>query len=267
MKAISLHDKKQIEAVLRQNTPLNLYALGDLDDFFWPYTSWYGWPSSSEIEQVVLMYTGEPLPVLLAMTDGKEEALAQLLSDLLPVLPARFYAHLNGPAESVLDGAYQKTSHGMHYKMSLRDWEAVQKVDTSGAVQLRPADLPALEALYAASYPGNWFQPRMLETGFYFGCWEGDRLVSVAGVHVYSRQFHAAALGNITTHPEFRGRGLGRRVTARLCQALRDTAGEIGLNVKIDNLPAITCYRRLGFETVATYEECTLEIRLPARSG
>jgi len=265
LKAISLHDKTQIEAVLRRNTPLNLYALGDLDDFFWPYTTWYGWRPGAEIEQVVLMYTGEPLPVLLALADGEGEALAQLLTDLFPVLPARFYAHLNGPARSVLSSTYRIESHGLHYKMALRDWQAMQQVDISGVAQLGPVDAPALEALYTASYPVNWFQPRMLETGYYFGCWEGGRLISVAGVHVYSRQYRAAALGNITTHPDYRGRGLGTRVTARLCQALSETTEEIGLNVLADNLPAIACYRRLGFETVAEYEECTLEIIPSAR--
>jgi len=31
------------------------------------------------------------------------------------------------------------------------------------------------------------------------------------------------------------------------------------LNVKADNLSAIHSYERLGFEYVATYEECALE--------
>jgi predicted GNAT family acetyltransferase len=31
------------------------------------------------------------------------------------------------------------------------------------------------------------------------------------------------------------------------------------LNVKADNAGAIRCYERLGFEYIATYEECALE--------
>lgn len=258
MKSICLHDPRQIEAVLRRNTYLNLYALGDLDPFFWPYTTWYGWPSDHGIEQIVLMYTGEPLPVLLAMSDGEGTALQELLSDLQVILPVTFYAHLNGPAASILTRAYELTSHGIHYKMALKTWELVEQVDTGKVIQLGPEDAESIVHLFEASYPGNWFQPRMLETGYYFGIREGERLVSVAGVHVFSAQYRVAALGNITTHPDYRGRGLGRAVTARVCQELRETTDAIGLNVKIENLPAVTCYRNLGFEPVTTYEECTL---------
>ena len=55
----------------------------------------------------------------------------------------------------------------------------------------------------------------MLETGKYFGIRREGILVSVAGIHVYSPEYDVAALGNITTHPDFRGQGLGRKVTAR----------------------------------------------------
>jgi len=41
MKAVCLHDKSAIEQFLRRNTWLHLYELGDLDEFFWQYTTWY----------------------------------------------------------------------------------------------------------------------------------------------------------------------------------------------------------------------------------
>ena len=42
MKLVSLHDKDTIARLLRRVVCLNLYAIGDLDDFFWPHTIWYG---------------------------------------------------------------------------------------------------------------------------------------------------------------------------------------------------------------------------------
>jgi predicted GNAT family acetyltransferase len=85
--------------------------------------------------------------------------------------------------------------------------------------------------------------------------------VSVAGAHVYSPQYKVAALGNITTHPQFRGKGLARVVCAKLCQELLQTVNHIGLNVKVDNISVIACYCKLGFEPVATYEEYSLKLK------
>ncbi len=84
--------------------------------------------------------------------------------------------------------------------MQLGDTAQVLAADTRGAGLLTAADLPALQTLYAAAYPGNWFDSRMLGTGQYVGIWQGDRLMAVAGIHVYSPSYKIAALGNITTH-------------------------------------------------------------------
>jgi len=72
---------------------------------------------------------------------------------------------------------------------------------------------------------------------------------------VYSPRQRVAALGNITTHPEHRGRGHARAVTARLCQHLAESTDHIGLNVKAHNVTAIRCYESLGFEVAAKYDE------------
>ena len=83
----------------------------------------------------------------------------------------------------------------------------------------------------------------------------GDKLAADAGVHVYSRKYKAAALGNITVRPDLRGRGLGKKVTARVCRELLKRTELIGLNVAAGNASAIACYRSLGFEKTHAYEE------------
>ena len=125
---------------------------------------------------------------------------------------------------------------------------------------LGPDDREAVLEFYRTSYPGNWFDPRMLDTGCYLGVSHAGRLTAVAGVHVVSEEFAVAALGNIAVDPSHRGRGLGRRVTAALCGLLLGKVRIIGLNVKADNHAAIGCYRRLGFERIASYEEYMVEV-------
>ncbi|MCH7664148.1 MAG: GNAT family N-acetyltransferase, partial [Chloroflexi bacterium] len=68
-------------------------------------------------------------------------------------------------------------------------------------------------------------------------------------------EYKAAALGNISTHPDHRNQGIGTIVTAALRKKLLGTVDTIGLNVKSDNAAAITTYKKLGFEVVATYHE------------
>jgi RimJ/RimL family protein N-acetyltransferase len=186
-----------------------------------------------------------------------------LLSSIMHLLPTRFYAHLSGDIATVFADDYHIESHGLHYKMALVDKTRPDTFDDSRVEPLSAADLHELEAFYNVSYPGNWFDPRMLETGCYYGIrgTHGRSLVSVAGIHVYSPQYRVAVLGNVTTHPDFRGRGLGTAACAKLCKELLREVDHVGLNVKADNDSAIACYERLGFERIATYEECSLELK------
>jgi predicted GNAT family acetyltransferase len=143
--------------------------------------------------------------------------------------------------------------------MAMRDTSGAVGIDCHESVRLTERDRDDLVRLYDDSYPGNWFDPQMLETGQYFGVRVDGRLVSVAGVHVYSEHYRVAAVGNIVTHPAYRNRGYATLVTARLCQSLLEKIDHIGLNVKSDNAPALACYTRLGFEIVAPYGEFTIE--------
>jgi predicted GNAT family acetyltransferase len=95
---------------------------------------------------------------------------------------------------------------------------------------------------------------------------ENGRLVCVAGVHVHSPTWGVAALGNVATLPELRGRGLARGACAALCLLLlADGIETIALNVRADNAPAIAAYTQLGFELATTYTEASLERLLSGR--
>ncbi|MEU5941035.1 GNAT family N-acetyltransferase [Micromonospora sp. NPDC047548] len=247
------HDRATLAALLRRDPVLHAYQLGDLDDFFWPYTSWF-----RRGEQVAMLYHGVAQPVLLAFAapDGQPE-LAALLADLAPMLPARLHAHLSPGLDAVLGRWFTVDPGGAHQRMALTDAARLAGVTPAGEV-LDDADLPALRALYAAAYPGNWFDPRMLATGQYVGIRRDGDLLAVAGVHVYSPTYRVAALGNVTTHPRARGRGLAAAAVAALCARLREHVDHVTLNVRTDNHAAVRLYERLGFTRVADFGEYTL---------
>jgi predicted GNAT family acetyltransferase len=263
MSVVSLHNKSELEAFFRRNTFLNLYAIGDLDNFFWQHTTWYALKKDEQIEQVVLLYSASTLPVLLAIAQEQDASLSELLNSMLHLLPRQFYAHITSESVGALVQDYHLESHGTYYKMALLDPSSLKQMDASVAERLSLDDLSEIEAFYRISYPDNWFDPRMLETGHYYGIRRDGQLLGVAGVHVYSERFRVAALGNVATHPEHRGQGLGSLVCARLCQELLHTVDHIGLNVRADNVSALVCYERLGFRRIVQYEEimCSAKCR------
>lgn len=265
---IFLHNKSIIETYYRNDPALYAYELGDLDDFFWPYTTWFaslkagnipmGSPAKlQQVDSLFLLYAGLELPVVLAQARDTEGLvkLKHLLTDSLTFLPRRFYSHLSPGLVQVLQDQYPLVPHGLYWKMKLAEPENLAQVDTAATQALTSKDCDEVRAFYNAAYPDNWFDPRMLETGCYFGIRRQGRLVSVAGIHVYSPQYRTATLGNITTLDEFRGQGYATAVTARVCRELLKTVDTIGLNVRGDNSAAIRCYQKLGFVKAAEYEE------------
>ncbi len=254
METVCLQDKKIIESFLRRNTDLHIYSIGDLDDFFWPHTKWYGLKINDEVQAVALLYTGQELPALLALSENIE-LMQKLLESIFPTLPKQFYSHLSPGLESFFQNKSKIESHGEHYKMALNDKSPIDNINCSNTVRLSNSDLEDILAFYKKSYPDNWFDPRMLETNMYFGLKLKNKLISVAGIHVYSEKYKVAALGNITTHPDHRNKGFGTITTARLCRELIKKVDTVGLNVKADNHYAISCYQKLGFKIIASYGE------------
>ncbi len=258
-KPIFIHDKSELEKYLLKNLHINYYHIGDLDDFFWPYTSWLASKENDQVQALVLLYSGVFPVVLLAIENNNPQEMRALLNASLPIFPKNMYCHLSPGLEEIFKEEYDLVHHGEYNKMGLTHPEKLDLFNTENVVSVGQDNLPEIQELYTASYPGNWFDARMLETGQYVGLRDADsKLISIAGIHVYSPAYKVAALGNITTHPEKRGQGLGTTISAGLCKKLLESVDSIGLNVKADNQAAIHAYEKIGFEKVAVYHEWTL---------
>lgn len=256
-----ISDRKKLAKYFRQDLPLHAYSLGDLDDLYWPKTIYYGKSVGEKISHISLLYRGEGLPVLLML--GPQEYFSdEYYRSLSPLLPDSFYAHLSLGLDSLFRQDYEIKDQGEHYKMSLIKSGELEYTDPKILVQLTESHHSELENLFQISYPDNAYDPQMLTTGKYYGIRAGDKLVCVAGIHVYSSRYRVAALGNITTHPEFRNRGYARMATSSLIRDLLREVDYIGLNVKSNNLPAIHLYQSLGFEIASKYGEYSLKKRI-----
>lgn len=258
MEIHQIHDREKLAAYFQEDLPTHAYSLGDLDDLYWPKTTFFGEIQESVVSRVTLLYRGEGLPVLLAL--GPEGFFGQdYFRFLSPHLPDPFYAHFSPGLEKYFLKDYEIVDHGEHYKMSLVTPPSPGNNAQKNCFRLNLDHIPELSELYHHSYPNHSFDPTMLSTGKYFGCRVRGILVSVAGVHVYSSHYRVAALGNITTHPDFRNHGFASLVTSYLCQDLVHEVDYIGLNVKVDNAPALHIYRSLGFQISSKYSEFGLK--------
>ena len=255
MKVKVIRDKKIIEDHFRKNTDLNIYSIGDLDDFFWKYTKWLAAFDGERIAQIALLYQASDHSTFLAITDNEIKSMYELIENVYETLPGKLYCHLSKGLVEAFGKNIKRNDHGAHYKMSLKNKEMLLKNDTEKIKRLNPEYISLINKLYGESYPDNFFDKRMLETGKYFGYFENEELTGISGIHVYSEPYKVATLGNITIHPLYRGKSICQKLTSALCRDLLLTVDNIGLNVSINNLSAINCYRKIGFEIIGEYEE------------
>jgi len=252
-----LHDKTTILSFLKKNSGLQIYSIGDLDDFFWPKTIWYALKDADTIKSIALMYVGMDTPTLLSFYNGESQFSYQLIERIKHILPVKFNAHLSSGLLDIFGQQNILEYYGLDYKMILTK-EASNPNDKNIRI-LSIEDLAIIKELYSVSYPQNWFDSRMLETNKYYGYFINNKLVGVSGIHVFSEEYKVAGLGNIATHPDYRGKQIGYKLTSALCFDLQKRVDFIGLNVRSDNEYAIKCYKKIGFEIIGTYEECYIK--------
>ena len=250
-------DLAAIRSFLGRAPYLHAYELGDLDPREAPHTTWL---ADDPVDAVALIYRGLAVPTLVGLAEGDVDraALLRLLGKVAGALPPRFAAHLSAGVEAVLAPCHALALLGDCFKMALVGTPASD--DGGHAIRrLGPEHAGEAAGFYAAHYPDSHFVPANLERGPYLALDDAHGIAAIAGVHVYSPVERVAALGNIATRRDARGRGHARRVTAALCRLLRDEIDILGLNVRADNAAAIACYRAVGFEVRHAYSEWRLE--------
>lgn len=111
-------------------------------------------------------------------------------------------------------------------------------------VELGDADAPEMLALAELTQPGP-FLARTHEMGTFRGIRIGGRLAAMAGER-FRFPGHTEVSG-VCTHPDFRGRGLARRLSAAVAAHIEARGERPFLHAWRTNRPAISLYESLGF--------------------
>jgi ribosomal protein S18 acetylase RimI-like enzyme len=124
-------------------------------------------------------------------------------------------------------------------------WDAAAPATDSApeAVALRPEQYPQALELAKLTNPGP-FGVRTPELGEYFGVFEGDRLVAMAGERTEIEHLHE--ISGVCTHPDFQGKGLARRLTLKLVQR-QMARGKLPFLHVMSHNPARALYEKMGF--------------------
>jgi ribosomal protein S18 acetylase RimI-like enzyme len=140
-------------------------------------------------------------------------------------------------------------------------WRAPPPADDDGfvAVRLGAEHVPQVLDLVALTNPGP-SGPRVLELGEYVGCFDGPRLLAMAGERM--RAGPLREISGVCTHPDFQGQGLARRLMQLLLRRGLQRGETPFLHVMRDNHPARALYQRMGF---LDHQELTVRVlsRLP----
>ena len=103
--------------------------------------------------------------------------------------------------------------------------------------------LQAME-LAALTRPGP-FGPRTIELGEYFGFFDRERLVAMAGERMAAGMLREVS--GVCTHPDSQGRGFARRLMLKLVRRQMRRGETPFLHVMSDNVGARRLYERMGF--------------------
>ncbi len=248
-------DRDLLRSFLERDRLRAAYAICDLDEREFAKTKWGVARSGGETVAVVLEFGGLTPQPLFVMGDA--EAIAAILRDV--IRPRLVYLAADASHLPAIDRIYRIDSGPQMVRMVVnrRTFEPVHGPVT----RLVPQDIFDLNRLYGLGFAG-WLPADSIANGVYYGVRVAGRLVAAAGTHVISPQARMAAVGNVMTHVDFRGRGFAKATTSAVTHELLQTCDDVVLNVRSDNPPALAAYRSLGYRDYCRFEE-----RLAHRRG
>jgi ribosomal protein S18 acetylase RimI-like enzyme len=138
-------------------------------------------------------------------------------------------------------------------------WEAEMPAtdEATDAVPLGPEHAAQALELATLTRPGP-FGLRTIDLGEYFGYFDGQRLVAMAGERMQAGTLRE--ISGVCTYPDFQGRGLARKLMLKLVRRQMQRNETPFLHVMRENSGARRLYERMGFRN---YRETVVRVITP----
>ena len=241
-------DRALLRGFLQRDRLYAAYALCDLDDREFGRTRWGVAFAGSDPVAVVLEYAGlAPQPVFVM---GENAGIAAILREL--IRPRAAYLAARTEHLTAISGIYRAEPGPLMVRMWVD--RSTFRPCPAEVARLLPVEVGDLNRLYQLGFTA-WLPPTAVAEGVYYGIRVSGRLVSAAGTHVISAEARLGVVGNVMTHPDFRGRGYATAVTGAVTADLLRFCDQVVLNVRSDNPPALRAYAKLGYREHVRFEE------------
>ncbi|MEX1103070.1 MAG: GNAT family N-acetyltransferase [Dehalococcoidia bacterium] len=256
-----LHDRGRIRELLLPRVEYTAYALGQLEPGLYERTHWFSARGDTGTG-LVLHSRGGLGDATFVM--GDPDAVAAILS--IHPGTAHTYATCQPQHVEALQRTYRLATQQPMIRMATnRDsfvpFRLLQTIPLGGV------DIRRVNSLYGTEGGPSYYIPEHIDSGVYRGIILDGRLVAVAGTHVVSPQQRIAVVGNVFTHPAYRGRGLATACTSTVTESLLQYCDDVVLTVDPKNMPAVSAYERLGYSEQCQLIEASAARRDPSGLG
>lgn len=254
-------DIASIRSILAPRVEYTAYALGQLEPALFPRTRWY-YARGTTGTGLVLHSRGGLGDATFVL--GDPDAVSAILS--IHPGTAQTYATCQPQHLDTLRRYFRLANQQPMIRMAVTRERFEPVVDQPTAV-LSGIDIRKVNALYGSEGGPSYYIPEHIDSGVYRGVVEEGRLVAIAGTHVVSRQEGVAVVGNVFTHPDYRGKGYATATTSAVTDTLLKYCDHVVLTVDPNNTPAVAAYARLGYREVCQLVEASAARRDPSGIG
>jgi len=249
-------DLELIQERLEKDRYWTAYAIADLEPEHFQNTTWF---QAADGSGLTLLYRGFSMPLVFCIEGTLH--LDSILDEIDDILGQQVRSITVSPAmASQIKDHYKISSVRILIRMALKKPCFCPVQEIYKTTLLTPTHLNLLKELYRED-PPEFFLDRMIEEGIYYGIFEDNHLIAVAGTHVLSLNHGIGMLGNIYTRADKRNHGYASHVTGAVSRRLIDLGIDtIALNVVEENHAAIRVYERLGYRNCCETVELTASL-------